>query len=117
MKRNLRVIKINGFRGIFISLFIVSCIIAGFIVFPSFITMNIWNYLAVKTNSFPSIDINEAVLLWAIIVFSIFIFNKKNFIVSFNTKHELTEDEVREVVSKFKSQTEVKNEEKETVNK
>lgn len=116
MKRNIRVIKINGFRGIFLSLFIVSCIIAGFIVFPSFVTMNIWNYLAVKTSSFPSIDINEAILLWAIIVFSIFIFNKKKFIVSFNSKHELTEDEVREVVSKFKSQTEV-NEEKETVNK
>lgn len=116
MKRNLRVIKINGFRGIFLSLFIVSCIIAGFIVFPSFITMNMWNYLAVKTSSFPLIDINEAVLLWAIIVFSIFIFNKKKFIVSFNAKHELTEDEVREVVSKFKSQAEA-NEEKETVNK
>lgn len=116
MKRNFRVVQIKGFRGLFLSLFIVCCIIAGFIAFPSFIAMNIWNYLALKTSSFPSININEAILLWAIIVFSIYLFNKKKFIVSFNSQQELTEDEVRDVVSKFKSQTEIKKEEKETAN-
>lgn len=104
MKKNLRVVQINGFRGLFLALFAISCLIAGFIAFPAFLTMNGWNYLAVKTGSFPLINFGEGVLLWAIIAFSVFIFNKKKFIVSFNSKQELTDDEVQEVLSKIKSQ-------------
>lgn len=105
MKKNLRVIQINGFRGLFIAFFTVSCLIAGFAAFPAFLTMTAWNYLSVTTSSFPAINFGEGVLLWAIIAFSIFIFNKKKFIVSFNAQEELSEDEVRDVVAKFKSQT------------
>lgn len=105
MKKNLKVIQINGFRGIFMALFIVSCLIAGFIAFPALLTMNLWNYLATKTGSFPPIAFGEGVLLWAIITFSIYLFNKRKFIVSFNAQQELSEDEVKNVLSRIKSQT------------
>lgn len=104
MKKNLRVVQINGFRGLFLTLFILSCLIAGFIAFPAFLAMNSWNYLAIKTGSFPAINFGESVLLWAIITFSIFIFNKKKLIISFNSKQELSDDEVKAVISKIKSQ-------------
>lgn len=104
MKRNMRVLQINGFRGIFLALFIVSCLIVGFVAFPAFLTMNIWNYLAVKTGSFPPITFVEGLLLWAIIIFGTYLFNKRKFIVSFNAQQELTEDEVRHVLSKIKNQ-------------
>lgn len=102
MKKNLRVIQINGFRGLFFAIFIVSCLIAGFIAFPAFLTMETWNYLASKTGSFPSINFGEGVLLWAIITFSVYVFNKRKFIVSFNAKQELTDDEVKDVLSRIK---------------
>lgn len=105
MRKNLRVVQINGVRGLLLTMFIISCLIAGFIAFPAFLTMNIWNYLALKTGSFPVIGFFEATLLWAIITFSIYIFNKRKFIVSFNAQQELTEDEVRDVVSKIQSQS------------
>lgn len=105
MKKNLRVVQINGFRGLFLALFIVSCLIAGFIAFPSFIAMHTWNYLATKTGSFPSIDFAASLLLWGIIAFSTYLCTKKKFIVSMNTQQELSDDEIREVISKFKSQT------------
>lgn len=110
MKRNMRVLQINGFRGIFLALFIVSCLIVGFIAFPSFLAMNAWNFLASKTGSFPAITFIEGLLLWAIIVFSAYIFNKRRFIVSFNAQQELTEDEVRQVLSRIKKQVINKNE-------
>lgn len=102
MKKNLRVIQINGFRGILLALFIISCLIAGFIAFPALASMTLWNYLAVKTGSFPSINFYQGILLWAIFVFSAYIFNKKKFIVSFNSKQELTENEVKDVLSRIK---------------
>lgn len=105
MKKNLRVVQINGFTGLILALIIVSCLIAGFIAFPAFVIMNGWNYLSANTGSFPPINFGEGVLLWAIITFSLFIFNKKKFIVSFNAKQELTEEEVQNVLSKIKSQT------------
>ncbi len=105
MKKNLKVIQINGFRGILLGLFIVSCLIAGFIAFPALLTMNGWNYLANTTGSFPSINFTQGVLLWGIIVLSIYIFNKRKFIISFNTKHELSDEELSEVISKIKTQT------------
>jgi len=105
MKKNLRVLQINGFRGLFLALFIVSCLIAGFIAFPSFIAMHTWNYLAAKTGSFPSIEFAAGILLWGIIAFTGYLCSKKKFIVSLNTQQELSDDEIKEVISKFKSQT------------
>lgn len=108
MKKNLKVIQINGFRGILLAFFIISCLIAGFIAFPAFLTMNIWNYLATTTGSFPAINFTQGVLLWGIIILSIYIFNKKKFIVSFNAKQELSDEELSEVISKIRAQT-IKN--------
>lgn len=105
MKKNLRVVQISGFKGLFFAFFIISCLIAGFIAFPAFVTMNGWNYLALKTGSFPSINFGQGILLWAIIAFSCFIANKKRFIISFSSKQELTDAEVKDVVSRIKSQT------------
>lgn len=105
MKKNLKIFQINGFRGLFFVIFVVVCLIAGFIVFPAFLSMSIWNGLVLKTGSFPQINFLQGLLLWGIIVFSIFLFNKKKFIVSFSAKQELSDEEVKEVISRIKSQT------------
>lgn len=104
MKRNLRVLQINGIRGLFFALFVLSCLIAGFVAFPAFLIMNAWNYVSNTTLVIPPVNFCEGLLLWAIIAFSAFLFTKKKFIVLFNAKQELTDDEVMEVVSKIKSQ-------------
>ena len=36
-------------------------------------------------------------------------FNKKNFVVSFNSQHELTDDEMRKVLTKIKNQRQNKD--------
>lgn len=104
MRKNINVLQINGIRGLLLALFVGCCLIAGFIVFPSLLVMHSWNFVALKTGSMHSINFTGGILLWAIIVLSSIIFNKKRFIISFNSRQELTEDEVREVISKIKSQ-------------
>jgi hypothetical protein len=105
MKKNLRIIQINGFRGLLVAMFILSCLIAGFIAFPAFVAMGTWNYLATTTNSFPSINFLGGLLLWGIIVTSILIVKKRKFVVSFNSsENELTEAELQKIVSKIKTQ-------------
>lgn len=101
-KNNVRIIKINGFRGLLFTLFIISCLVAGFVAFPSFLTMNAWNYFAAKSGSFPLINFFQGILLWAIIASSVFILSKRKLIVSFNAQQELSENEVQKVISKVK---------------
>ncbi len=102
MKKNVRIVQINGFRGLFITLFIIACLAAGFVAFPAFLSMHVWNYLATKTLSFPTIGFAEGLLLWGIILMSIFIFNKRKFIVSFNSQQELSDEEIKSVITKIK---------------
>jgi len=102
MRKNTRVVQIRGIRGLCLTLFAICCLIAGFVAFPALLTMNIWNHLAAKTGSFPLINFNAGVLLWAIIALSKFIFSKKKFIVSLASEQELSENEVQNVVSKIK---------------
>lgn len=103
MKRNMKVIQINGFRGVALGLFVVSCLIAGFVAFPAFLSMCLWNALAAKVYSIPSLSFFGGLLLWGIIALSFIIFNKKKFLISFNTPHELSEDEIKNVLSKIKN--------------
>ena len=101
-KNNVRVIQINGLRGLLLTFFIISCLLAGFIAFPAFLTMNSWNYFALKSNSFPPINFQQGLLLWAIIAVSAYIFSKRKFIVSFTAEEEINQNQVQRIVSKVK---------------
>lgn len=101
-KNNVRVIQINGLRGLLLTFFIISCLVAGFIAFPAFLTMNIWNLFIAKSASLPTINFAQGVLLWAIIIISGFIFNKRKFILSFSAEEELSDTQVQRIVSKVK---------------
>ena len=104
MRKNFNVIQINGFRGILIALFVVSCLIAGFGAFPGFLAMSCWNFTATYVN-LPLISLPQGILLWAIIALSYFTFKKKKFIVSFRAQDELNEEELKHVVEKIKMQS------------
>lgn len=103
MKKNgFRVIHICGIRGILLFLFIISCLIAGFVAFPTYLTTIVWNFISYKARVLPSINIYQGALLWGMIALSTFIFNKKKLVVSFKAPKELSEDEVQDVVSRIK---------------
>ena len=100
MRKKLRVIQINGFRGICMALGIVSCLIAGFVVFPGIVAMNIWNFISVKTALIPSLGLVQGMLLWGITVVTYMITKKNSLIVSFKAPTELTEEEIDEVMKR-----------------
>ncbi len=102
MKKNMKVIQINGFRGLVLALFIASCLFAGFIIYPAFMCMFLWNALADKISSVAHITFWAGLLLWAIILLSWIIFGKRKLLVSFKTPTELTDDELDDVISKIK---------------
>lgn len=97
-----RVIQINGLGGILMVLFVLSCLIAGFVVFPAFVSMSAWNYFAGKMNSVATIPFAGGFLLWGIIALTFMIFNKRKLIVSF--KMPTCEDELQTVLKKIEDE-------------
>ena len=39
----MKVVKIDGFKGIFAAVFIGVCLFAGFVIFPGMVAMHLWN--------------------------------------------------------------------------
>lgn len=105
MKKNLNIIKINGLRGLFIAGMVVCCLIAGFIIFPGYIAMHLWN-IAASNFSFPTIGLLQGALLWGIIIVSYFTFKKNKFLVCIKTPQGLSEEELKEVFANMKKQAE-----------
>ena len=93
MKKNLNVIQIKGVKGLIMLVMVGCCLVAGFIVFPGWVAMNIWNVLASLVNNAPSIGIIQGVLLWGIIVASYFTFRKERVVVCMKTPQGLNEED------------------------
>ena len=107
MKKNLNVIQIKGIKGLIMLVMVGCCLVAGFIVFPGWVAMNIWNVLASLVNNAPSIGIIQGVLLWGIIVASYFTFRKERVVVCMKTPQGLNEEELKAVFADIKKQTQV----------
>jgi len=104
MKKNLKVIQINGLRGLIMAGFIGVCLIAGFVAFPGFLAMNIWNLVATNLIAIPTVGLVQGILLWGITVVTYFIFKKRSYIISFKTPQDITEEELMTMVEKINSQ-------------
>lgn len=105
MKKNLNVIQIKGIRGLILAGFVVCCLAAGFIVFPGWTCMQIWNHVSLYTGSLPVIGIIQGILLWGILAISYFIFRKEKVVVCMKTPQGLSEEELKTVFADIKKQS------------
>jgi len=106
MKRNFNVIQIRGFRGIVMAGFIVICLAVGFIAFPGWVCMHLWNYISTFTQTMPAIGVAQGLLLWGILAVSYFLLRKNRLVVCFRAPESLSEEELREVYSDIKKHSE-----------
>ena len=105
MKRNTRIIQISGFKGLALIAICVSCLFAGFVIFPAYVSMYGWNFVASKFGIIPQINIFQGLLLWAGIAISLYLSNEKQkSLFTISSKKQLTEDEVRKLINRIRLQ-------------
>lgn len=104
MKKNFNVIQINGFRGLVTALGVVTCLAAGFIVFPGIVMKSIWNVISSYTGVVPQIAMLQGVLLWAIMVIGYLTFRKNKMMIEFKSANDLSHDEMNEVMQRIRLQ-------------
>ena len=102
MKHNMSVIEIRGIRGLLLAGSAICCLAVGFIGFPGWILMHIWNYAASFSVTVPGIGIFQGVLLWGIIIASYLIFKKDKLIVCVKSPKGLSEEELKSVFADLK---------------
>ena len=104
MPKEPKIIQISGVRGILLTAFIVTCLFAGFVIFPAKVAAHIWNYIASEYLSLPLINTIQGGLLWAMVALSIYLLNSKKFAVSFQRPMELSDDEMRVLMDRIRMQ-------------
>ena len=105
MKRNLNVIQIKGIRGLILAGGVVCCLIAGFIVFPGWVGMTLWNLISAHIIGLPTIGLFQGLLLWGIILVSYFAFRKEKVVICVKNPQGLSEDELKKVFADIKKQS------------
>lgn len=98
----MKIIQIDGFRGIVSAVFIGACLFAGFVIFPGLTAMTLWNKYLVSAYLFPSLNLVQGILLWAIIVILYSILSKKGLAVSFRETPSLSDAEFDMIMRKAK---------------
>lgn len=104
MKKNFNVIQIRGIKGLIIAIGVGICLAAGFILFPGYVCMYGWNFIAKYAETMPAIGIIQGLLLWGIIIASYFILKKDKVVVCFKTPEGLSEEELKAVFEDVKKQ-------------
>jgi hypothetical protein len=107
----MKIIQIDGIRGLITAAFIGVCLFAGFVAFPGAVAMFLWNKYLVNLYMFPVINLFQGILLWGMCAISYCIITKNKFAVSFKNTPELSEDELNSIIksAKIKSHMQMMN--------
>ncbi len=98
----MKIVQIDGIRGLITAVFIGVCLFAGFVVFPGYAAMYLWNTYLVNLLMFPVLNLLQGVLLWGIVAITYCILAKQNFAVSFKESKELSDAELDSIIQKAK---------------
>ena len=103
MKKNFKVITINGVRGIFAAIFVVLGLIAGFIISPGWVCMQLWNKAIEEFNLVVStMNIYQGIILWAIIALSLYALNNKRSLIGFGAYQGLSPEQIKDIMNRAK---------------
>lgn len=107
----MKIIQIDGIKGLITAVFIGVCLFAGFVLFPGQVAMTLWNKYLVTPYMFPTLNLLQGVLLWGIVAVSYCIVSKKGLAVSFKNTPELSDDELDSIIrsAKISSQMRMMN--------
>lgn len=99
----MKIVQINGFRGLVTVAFMSICLFAGFAVFPGYVAMSLWNKYLVPAYMLPILNIFQGVLIWGMIAVSYAIVTKRDIAVSFKEARDLPPAEFNMIMRNAKS--------------
>ncbi len=106
-KKGLKIIQISGFRGIFLLCFVLFGLFCGFVVFPVWMTMQVWNYIVVDFLHLPEINAIQGSLMWSIICLLAYMSFKNSFAIRVHSDESIKNDiELKSIVQEYEQEKE-----------
>ena len=104
MRKKCNVIQINGVGGVALVIFIICCAATGFIIFPSWLCMHAWNFVAEYFN-LPVMNLLHGSMLWLIIALAFVATHmNKSQPIQFGSFSTIDRDEMRKRIEKLRAQ-------------
>ncbi len=100
----MKVLKINGLRGLIFVIFCICCLVTGFVFFPSWACMHIWNAIANYFYQMPKMEMIHGVLLWAIIALSLYVVHTNKSFISFQKINPKDDRFMKNLMQKLKDE-------------
>ena len=104
----MKIVQIDGIRGLITAVFIGVCLLAGFVVFPGMVAMHLWNKYLVNLYMFPVLNILQGVLLWGIVAITYLILTKNEMPISFKETKGLSDSELDMIIKQARIQSQIK---------
>lgn|SRR5574344_1119047 len=114
MNNKFKIIQINGLSGLILALFIVCCIVTGFIVFPAFLCMHAWNFIASYFYQIPRMELLHGTMLWLMIACIYFAQNSHKYKIQFGAQDYEDDEKMKEILNKIKEAS-IKKQENESI--
>jgi len=97
MRRNIKVVEINGLRGLLAVAFMVVCAGAGFIVFPAWALMSVWNFISNNIYYLPKMNLLHGFMPYAIFVLIYFATRKRKSFIGISSA-DLTQSHIAAIM-------------------
>ena len=115
MNKNFKVIQVHGLSGLLILGFVLTGVFCGFVIFPIWVIMNVWNAVIADMLRGPLINYFQASLLWLAVILSLYLVLKNSISIKIQKEEYIGP---KEIINEIKEDTEAdKAKEKEEVNK
>lgn len=102
MNRRLKVITINGIRGLIALIFVALGLIAGFIISPGWACMKLWNHIFAESNIIATMNLFQGIILWAIIALTLYALNNKKSLIGFRSFQGLSPEQIKDIIKRSK---------------
>ena len=102
MKKTSKIIEISGISGLIMLLFSIVCLFVGFVLFPGYLAMTLWNKASSGILGFPVLNIFQGVLLWVIVALGIYLARGAKSPIAFRTASQLDEREIVDLMARIR---------------
>lgn len=105
MKKNFKIIHINGISGLIAVFFIAVCLFCGFVIFPILGLKAAWNHGLSPYSKIPTIGLFQSFLLWAFITLNLVAFFKNKVSIKISNEDVLKDPELKNMLKNVQTNT------------
>lgn len=104
MNKNFKIIQVHGLSGFLIFGFIAAGIFCGFIMFPIWLIMNLWNIFISNNFHLPVINYFQSLLLWMAVILSLYLILRNSISIKIQKEEDFDYSELKNIVGEFQEE-------------